>query len=74
MNTELSLNLNQEIIKLANKYAEEQKTSLSKIIEQYLIFIVKNKIQKDQISKDSLFEMTSKVLSNFLEEENKSIF
>ena len=74
MNTELRLDLDQKIIELANNYAKEQKTSLSKIIEKYLISIIKNKAQKGQISEDSIFYMSSKALSNFLKQENESIF
>ncbi|MDH6533701.1 hypothetical protein D0T51_01720 [Parabacteroides sp. 52] len=42
MNTKLTLNLNREIIKQAKLYAKDNRTSLSKLIENYLNSLTRN--------------------------------
>lgn len=51
MNTKLTLKLDQEIIEKAKHYASEKKTSLSRIIENYLNSLTSDKKNNDiQIS------------------------
>lgn len=47
MNTKLTLKVNKEIIKKAKKYATDRKTSLSKIIENYLQLLTKSHNQEE---------------------------
>lgn len=47
MDTKLTLKLDQEIIEKAKKYASEKKTSLSRIIENYLNSLTSDKINND---------------------------
>jgi len=49
MDTKLTLKLDQEIIKRAKKYAADQKTSLSRIIENYLNSLTSNEPAKNEI-------------------------
>jgi len=49
MDTKLTLKLDQEIIERAKKYAADQKTSLSRIIENYLNSLTSNEPAKNEI-------------------------
>jgi len=50
MDTKLTLRLNKEIIEKAKIYAQERKTSLSKIIEIYLNLLTKEEEINEDIS------------------------
>ena len=50
MNTKLTLNLNKTIIESAKDYAKNHKTSLSKLIENYLNSITKKENSTDDVS------------------------
>lgn len=41
MDTKLTLKLNQEVIEKAKRFAHEQKTSLSQLIENYLLHLTR---------------------------------
>jgi hypothetical protein len=43
METKLTLSLDKEIIEQAKKYAKQQKTSLSKIVENYFYYLTSDK-------------------------------
>lgn len=43
MDAKLTLKLNQEVIKKAKKYASENNSSLSRLVENYLSMLVENK-------------------------------
>lgn len=48
MDTKLTLNLDENVVVEAKKYASSQKTSLSQIIESYLRFITTQKEPKPE--------------------------
>ena len=50
MDTKLTLKLEQEIIEKAKEYAKSHKTSISKLIENYLQKITDNKDGKEKIT------------------------
>ena len=50
MDTKLTLKLDKNVIEKAKKYASRHKTSLSKIIENYLDSITTNKKSKSDIT------------------------
>ena len=50
MNTKLTLNLEQTIIEKAKNYAKIHKTSLSKLIENYLQKVTTDNEEKDKIT------------------------
>jgi hypothetical protein len=50
MDTKLTLKLEQEIIEKAKDYAKSRKTSLSKLIENYLQRITSENEEKDKIT------------------------
>jgi hypothetical protein len=50
MDTKLTLKLEQEIIEKAKDYAKSRKTSLSKLIENYLQRITAENEEKDKIT------------------------
>ena len=50
MNTKLTLNLNKSIIENAKDYAKENRTSLSKLIENYLSSITKKESTSSKIT------------------------
>lgn len=67
MNTKLTLNLNKNIIESAKDYANENKTSLSKLIENYLNSLIRKEQKKSSIS--PLVESLTGVLPE-IEKEN----
>jgi len=50
MDTKLTLKLDQSVIEKAKEYAKSQRTSLSQIIENYLLTITSEKDSKDNIT------------------------
>ncbi|ELR70705.1 hypothetical protein C900_03478 [Fulvivirga imtechensis AK7] len=50
MDSKLTLKLNQQIIDQAKKYAKENNTSLSKLIENYLQAVTSRKKKRSKIS------------------------
>ena len=50
MDTKLTLKLEQSVIEKAKEYAKTQKTSLSRLIENYLLNITNEKDSKDKIT------------------------
>ncbi len=50
MNTKLTIKLDDEVISRAKKYAENRKTSLSKMIESYLDSVTKSDSKKIKIT------------------------
>lgn len=50
MDTKLTLKLDQSVIEKAKEYAKSQRTSLSRIIENYLLTITSEKDSKDNIT------------------------
>lgn len=50
MDTKLTLNLNKSIIESAKGYAKDNKTSLSKLIENYLNSLISKEQKKSPIS------------------------
>ncbi len=50
MDTKLTLKLEEDIIEKAKEYAKERKTSLSKLIENYLQKITSDDTKKEQIT------------------------
>ena len=50
MDTKLTLKLEQTIIEKAKDYAKSQRTSLSKLIENYLLNITNEKDKEEKIS------------------------
>ena len=50
MDTKLTLKLEQTIIEKAKSYAKSHKTSLSKLIENYLLQITNDKGKEDEIT------------------------
>ncbi len=54
MDTKLTLKLNKEIIEKAKLYTESKQISLSKLIENYLILITKEPLEKTTPLVDNL--------------------
>jgi len=51
MDTKLTLSLNKEVIEAAKEYARNRNTSLSNLIENYLVSVTaKSKVNADDIS------------------------
>lgn len=50
MNTKLTLNISHRVIEEAKMYAKENQVSLSKIIENYLHSLTKNRKEKPKIT------------------------
>jgi macrodomain Ter protein organizer (MatP/YcbG family) len=50
MNTKLTLKLDNDVISRAKKYAQERKTSLSKMIESYLDYVTKTEPDDSEIT------------------------
>lgn len=50
MDTKLTLKLKQSVIEKAKEYAKDQKTSLSRLIENYLLNITNEKESSDKIT------------------------
>ncbi len=50
MDKKLTLKLEQSVIEKAKQYAKSQKTSLSRLIENYLLNITNEKDSKDKIT------------------------
>lgn len=50
MNTKLTLKLEQNVIEKAKEYARSHRTSLSKLIENYLKKITNNETEKEKIT------------------------
>ena len=50
MDTKLTLKLEQSVIKKAKEYAKSQRTSLSRLIENYLLNITNEKDSKEKIT------------------------
>jgi hypothetical protein len=50
MDTKLTLKLKQSVIEKAKEYAKEQRTSLSRLIENYLLNITNEKESDDNIT------------------------
>ncbi len=48
MNTKLTLKLDSRSIKKAKEYANNQETSLSRLVESYFNFLTKDKKQKEE--------------------------
>ena len=69
MNTKLTLNLNKSIIEDAKNYAKDNRTSLSKLIENYLYSVTKKKQINVKIS--PLVESLTGIIPNELESKNK---
>lgn len=49
MDSKLTLKLDKVVIEQAKKYAKEQQTSLSRLIENYLAVLTKSKIERNKI-------------------------
>lgn len=62
MNTKLTLNLNKTIIESAKDYAKNHKTSLSKLIENYLNSVTKKENSSEDVS--PLVESLTGVIPN----------
>ncbi|MPM32239.1 hypothetical protein SDC9_78801 [bioreactor metagenome] len=71
MNTKLTLNLDDNIIKEAKSYAKENQISLSKLIENYLSSLTK---QTDKTTSpiSPLVESLTGVISSDISDEHKS--
>lgn len=70
MNTKLTLNLNKSVIENAKDYAKEHRTSLSKLIENYLDSLTKKSQQKE--SKVSpLVESLTGIIPNESEDKHR---
>jgi len=50
MDKKLTLSLNESVIESAKKYAKNNQTSLSKLIEAYLLSIIEKKTQEIEIT------------------------
>jgi hypothetical protein len=50
MDTKLTLKLKQSVIEKAKEYAKDQRTSLSRLIENYLLNITNEKDSSDKIT------------------------
>ena len=50
MSTKLTLNVDEQIIEEAKQYAKERRTSLSKLIENYLLSLTKKSSESSRIS------------------------
>jgi len=61
MDNKLTLTLNKEIIEAARKYAKKKKTSLSKLIENYLIAVT-NSSKNSEIEISPLVKSLSGIL------------
>jgi len=48
MNSKLTLTVDETVIKKAKRYAKEQKSSLSNIIENYLKILTRNQIDTEE--------------------------
>ncbi|MFH0893753.1 MAG: DUF6364 family protein [Bacteroidota bacterium] len=67
MNSKLTLKLDQETIESAKKYAQEENTSLSKMIENYLKLLTRKTKEKTEISPlvESLSGVIHSKLTNY---------
>lgn len=68
MNTKLTLNLNKNIIESAKDYAKENKTSLSKLIENYLNSLTKK--EKKEVKVSPLVESLTGIIPNENDKKN----
>lgn len=75
MNTKLTLSLDKNVIEDAKRYADDSKTSLSDIVENYFKAIVsKSKQQpKDQIKKSSLHTLRGSIKKPLASEWKKDV-
>lgn len=69
MNSKLTLNLNKSIIESAKDYAKENKTSLSKLIENYLNSLTKK--QEKEVKVSPLVESLTGIIPTEPENKNK---
>ncbi len=61
MSTKLTLNIDENVIEKAKSYAKSNSVSLSKLIENYLLSLTKQKTEKIKVS--SLVESLTGVIS-----------
>lgn len=69
MDTKLTLKLEQSVIEKAKAYAKSQRTSLSRLIENYLLSITIEKDSKDKIT--PLVKSLSGIIDLSNEKEDK---
>jgi hypothetical protein len=63
METKLTLSLDKEIIEQAKKYAKKQRTSLSKIVENYFYYLTLNE-NKGNIKNNKKTPITDRLLGS----------
>lgn len=69
MNSKLTLHLNKNIIESAKDYAKDNRTSLSKLIENYLNSLTRKDQKKVKVS--PLVESLTGIIPHEAEEKNK---
>ncbi|HCY01103.1 hypothetical protein SDC9_136273 [bioreactor metagenome] len=70
MNTKLTLNLDKNVIEKAKSYAKENKSSLSKLVENYLSSLI-NASHKNDIKVSPLVDSLTGVISSSVDERKR---